>query len=350
MDWIRRNWPDLIIGFALLAVIAGIIATLLSGGSFFPFGSSVPNSGTQPAVVTPQVSQTPSNSVPATPDMTGTVTTETPPPGPPVTADEVSAVETQASESGASGTVTVISPEAPVASSDIESAESVIPLAPGTTSTNQASETTAPVVETSASTPSNLESGEASALFPESPYRISVGSYRDPSNAERRAEGFRAAGYPVFIGQQDDLSIVLVGPYNNRTEAEAVVATIQRDGLEAAPLLFELSDDPSQSASVVEAASTAASTTAEAVTSTTVQADVTPASTLQGSYLQAGAYDTSEGARPQRERLEGFGFTVAEVQEGSFVKLLVGPFSEDDLSSVQARLTAQGVDHFVRTF
>lgn len=33
MDWIRRNWPDLLIGVALVLVIAMIIATLLSGGS-----------------------------------------------------------------------------------------------------------------------------------------------------------------------------------------------------------------------------------------------------------------------------------------------------------------------------
>jgi len=39
MDWIRRNWPDLLIAIALVAVIAGIIATLLSGGSLWPSGS-----------------------------------------------------------------------------------------------------------------------------------------------------------------------------------------------------------------------------------------------------------------------------------------------------------------------
>ena len=40
MDWLRRNWPDLLIGVALVAVIAGIIATLISGGSFFPVGKN----------------------------------------------------------------------------------------------------------------------------------------------------------------------------------------------------------------------------------------------------------------------------------------------------------------------
>jgi hypothetical protein len=36
MDWMRRNWPDLAIGLALVAVIGGIVATLITGGSFFP--------------------------------------------------------------------------------------------------------------------------------------------------------------------------------------------------------------------------------------------------------------------------------------------------------------------------
>ena len=33
MDWFRRNWPDLVIGVALVAVVALIVVTLLSGGS-----------------------------------------------------------------------------------------------------------------------------------------------------------------------------------------------------------------------------------------------------------------------------------------------------------------------------
>ena len=40
MDWIRRNWPDLLIGLALILVISGIIITLLNGGTFNPFGQS----------------------------------------------------------------------------------------------------------------------------------------------------------------------------------------------------------------------------------------------------------------------------------------------------------------------
>ena len=49
MDWLRRNWPDLLIGIALVAVIAGIIAILITGGSFFTIGQ-------QPQQPPPQVS------------------------------------------------------------------------------------------------------------------------------------------------------------------------------------------------------------------------------------------------------------------------------------------------------
>lgn len=338
MDWIRRNWPDLIIGLALLAVIAGIIATLLSGGSFFGGVPANAPSVTPPATTAPQAAPTPAATAPDT-------ATEVLPPGPPVLPDPA-----VADEGSTQGDVVAVVPEtSELASSD---AETITPLAPGTNEVITASEGDAPVLETpvepQADAQMGLQNSAAGTLFPESPYRISVGSYRDASNAERRAESFRTAGYPVFIGQQDDLSIVLIGPYDERTEAEAALAAIQRDGLEAAPLLFELADDPSESANVVE---TAASAISESVSNATTQTQVVlPGNLTQGSYLQAGAYDTSEGARPQRERLESFGFNVAEIQEGSFIKLLVGPFNEDSLSSAQTRLSAQGVDHFVRTF
>jgi tetratricopeptide (TPR) repeat protein len=42
MDWLRRNWPDMAIGLALVAVIAGIVATLITGGSFFPVAPATP--------------------------------------------------------------------------------------------------------------------------------------------------------------------------------------------------------------------------------------------------------------------------------------------------------------------
>ncbi|MBW6456410.1 MAG: hypothetical protein K0A98_11055, partial [Trueperaceae bacterium] len=58
MDWLRRNWPDLAIGLALVAVIGGIIATLITGGTFFPATPAAPPpppAPTAPAVVPPEL-------------------------------------------------------------------------------------------------------------------------------------------------------------------------------------------------------------------------------------------------------------------------------------------------------
>ena len=54
MDWIRRNWPDLLIGVALFSVITGIVATLLSGGTILPTSSSAEvNNDFQPTSTEP---------------------------------------------------------------------------------------------------------------------------------------------------------------------------------------------------------------------------------------------------------------------------------------------------------
>ena len=46
--------------------------------------------------------------------------------------------------------------------------------------------------------------------------------------------------------------------------------------------------------------------------------------------------------------MSGLGFTVQSVDEGGLVKLLIGPFTSEQLSSVQATLDAAGIAHFVR--
>ena len=72
MDWFRRNWPDVLIGIALILVIAGIVSTLITGGSPFPFGS-----GNRPAapVQTPPPFEAPLDD--ATEDPAPTVPDET---------------------------------------------------------------------------------------------------------------------------------------------------------------------------------------------------------------------------------------------------------------------------------
>ena len=62
---------------------------------------------------------------------------------------------------------------------------------------------------------------------PDAPYRVSVGAYANRDNAQRQAEAFAGAGYPVFIGAQGNLNIVLVGPYDSESEARTVADRIR---------------------------------------------------------------------------------------------------------------------------
>ena len=58
-------------------------------------------------------------------------------------------------------------------------------------------------------------------------YRISLGAFGSRDNAENLALTFRDEGYPVFLGTQGELFIVLVGPYDELEEAERVSGQIE---------------------------------------------------------------------------------------------------------------------------
>src|SRR5690606_39842968 len=79
---------------------------------------------------------------------------------------------------------------------------------------------------------------------PDAPYRVSVGAYGNIDNAQRQLEAFRAAGYPVFLGTQGNLNIVLVGPYDTETEARGVAQRIRESNLGVPdPTVYLLEDD-----------------------------------------------------------------------------------------------------------
>jgi cell division septation protein DedD len=342
MDWMRRNWPDLLIGLALLLVIGGIIATLLNGGNFLPFGRNNP-----PATVSTPAESTgpvaPVNGGSSATDTAGpTAGTDTATGGvAPVdlsgnpnaaTLDTVAMPEDQ----GGEGTIIPVAPSGEGAAA---------PVTPDTAATEAINEAAGDTPTDTAATP--LAADVAASSTPAAPYRISVGAFGSTENAERRAQAFRDAGYPVFVANQGDLSLVLVGPYDSQAEAEQVKAQLQSSGLEANPIIYEFSpSDAAAPASTTETTSPA--DTSEPTASATTTTSVPPATTTGGRYLQVGAYGSLEAAAPQRSRLEGLGFTVSSVEEGSYIKLLVGPYDEAGLATAQNQLTAQGIEHFVR--
>src|SRR5690606_2091885 len=92
---------------------------------------------------------------------------------------------------------------------------------------------------------------------PDAPYRVSVGAYANRDNAQRQAEAFAAAGYPVFIGEQGNLNIVLVGPYDSESQARSVAERIRSSDMGVSdPTVYEFeADDASQASSAVASAS-----------------------------------------------------------------------------------------------
>jgi cell division septation protein DedD len=343
MDWIRRNWPDLLIGIALMAVIAGIIATLLTGGSFFPLGQSSENSVRQEqssatgrvAVTSPETSSR------------DEITT----PGGTTGANRQGAAVAQVGAVDAGQTPRAVEvtalplPGTPVASSVPETDER-----DGATSTAadssrvSANETTAPAGVAVTASGRNAAAA-TSAADSGGVYRISVGAFSNEENAERQAALFRDAGYPVFTGVQGDLSIVLVGPYDDLGDAERVAARIRSGGFRIEPVIYRFRPDDAAAA----AAGPTVSNQAAPVPASTAPAPQPTATAASGArYLQVGAYATAESAQPQRQRLEGLGFRVTARTEGKLVKLLVGPFAGDDLADARSVLDGQGIEHFPR--
>lgn len=343
MDWIRRNWPDLLIGVALLAVIAGIVATLLTGGSFFPLASgSDRGTSTQPPPVTsarPSVTTAPTGqgagpggtqetpSAAAQPDVTpvlpagGAAETPAGQAAPP-------AVEPAAEE-----------PAAP-------EVEAVTPVSPTSAAPPPAAQARPAATQAASAAPAAPAGQAGAGAQPEGAYRVGVGSFRSSENAERQAEVFRQAGYPVFVARQDDLSVVLVGPYDTESEARRALDRIATGGFGIEPLLYRYQPDEPAAAAPASAAPQQA---APAPTATEARpAGTEAAGATGGRYLQVGAYGSLQSAGPQRERLEALGFTVTARQEGNLVKLLVGPFDAAALSAAQARLEQQGIENFPR--
>lgn len=387
MDWLRRNWPDLLIGIALVAVIAGIIATLISGGSFFPFGGNR-NTGT----TTGQTSgQSTTLTTPLTPSGSSTTTqsgssgSQTGSSTTPSTSGSSTTTSgsTDAQSSGSS--ISVLPPAGSTSTTGSDTGSSTTTTTPATTgSATTGTEATTPTTSTLSTTPATTTSSSGStttssttsstistsAAGQGAPYRVSVGAFGSVDNANRQADAFRAAGYPVFLGTQGSLNIVLVGPYDTEAQARAVADRIRADAAlnVTDPTVYMLDNTDSDTSQSTTSSGSSTTTTSPATTSATTTTTTTPATTstttstqpttsattsvpatsASGRYLQVGAYGSRASSLPQRERVEGLGFVVSEREESGLIKLLIGPFDAAALGQAQARLTAAGVESFAR--
>ncbi|MEM7735351.1 MAG: SPOR domain-containing protein [Deinococcota bacterium] len=380
MDWIRRNWPDLLIGVALVAVIAGIVITLLSGGSFSLFNrqsriATTPTTPTPTTTTSPFNNTTTSNATTsnATTNNVATATTSPPSQLPADTAaatttpDATTPVTTQdpadvvvTTPNTTTGGIEPILPELPIEAPTgfTEPSAVAAPTPAPTTPAPTPAATPAPAV--TASTPIPVAAAERSA-----PYRVSVGAFGQRQNAEELASTFRAQGYPVFVAPENNLFITLVGPYTQEADAVQVADRIRAAGNDA--LVYRLPEpEPAAPAPVATASTPAPSPApapepvATAVTPAPVETPVAapapaPVATATdpdwvnrggSTVLQVGAYGSLESSLPQRRRLESLGFTVSERFADGLIRLVIGPFDERELAVVQAQLAVNGIDNF----
>ena len=348
MDWLRRNWPDLIIGVALIAVIAGIVATLLSGGSFLSFGGQRLGGEQPPAVQgspnadsdTGQAGQDPESSAPAD----GTSNAQQ-------GGVEPVAPDLQEGGAGASRAQGGAEEDAPADSPQTSGVDAVAPSEAG--ATPAADEETDQAAQGTAGQEASQGETDQGAAAPEgTSYRISVGAFASREGAQSVTERYSAEGLPTFVASQGDLSLALVGPYASEAEANEVAQRIIEDGGEALVYAFESEGAAGESDSEPGTAQGSASTessgdggaVADAVLDTADSVNDAPQS---GTFLQAGAFGSSESAQFRREQIEELGYVTSERETGAgLVRLFVGPLGPGEIEEAQTQLGALGIDSF----
>ena len=320
MDWLRRNWPDLLIGMALVAVIAGIVTTLLSGGSFLPLGGQegpVESSRTPPGM-------------------------EAEGPLPPAlderAAEEVeSIIPVRPGEPGEEDGP-VVAPDR--VTDEAEEEVTITPERPG------AEQPAPPAVEQEAEREPVQATADVSDVEPS--YRVGVGAFSNEENANRRAQQFRNEGFPVFIGRQGDFYLVLVGPFDEQDEAASAATRIRDTGIEPDARVFEFVPETAEEPEVdAEPAVALVEQVDEPA-----QLDDAPELAEDGArrYLQVGAYLSRQAAEPQLESMQEMGFEVTfrelPREDETLYRLLIGPFGPSELAAVQERLSERDIEHF----
>jgi cell division protein FtsN len=376
MDWLRRNWPDLLIGVALVAVIAGIVVTLLGGSIFDSLrgASRAPDVSPLQLPAASEELQEPVSPLAATPSTetagetaVDVVVLDATTPGEVVSplgeATAPAPLEEARGSPDATPSVVLLQPEG---ASDA-SPESEILEAETLEAEPLATETLIPV-EPAEAPPLEVATPATVTAAAAEPWRIAVGSFRNRDNAERRAEEYRAEGHPVSIGVEGDISVVLVGPFADEAETLSLAESFRRDGGEA--FVYRYDPDPEAAVETVEtsvAATTASpepsstatdtattteapteaptETTATGATSATAVSVTGPASSSR--YLQVGAFNHTASAEPRKQRLESMGYEVlSRTDDSGVVRLLIGPFDGEEMRNARERLDTQDIEHF----
>ncbi len=360
MDWLKRNWVDLLMGGLILAVVGGFLTLLLRGGVF------VGNTQNNAATPTPAITTIPAptgTTTPETPTSSNT-TAATPistPEAPTQTTTPATAVQTTSTQPVVKPSTT---PEKPTQKPAINAPN--IPTAPEVNSSPQTTSSSAaitkptkPVTATQntqnpASKPENTTSSKPNAATNTSSnagnynradflrnYRVAAGSYTRRESADRAVAQLRARGLPSQAFSSGKNYVVVIGPYARENNARTALTKVRQ----VFPDAILYNPDGTRETAALKPSTTKPSTTKPS------GGGSQPATlTAEIAYLQVGAFKDSRSAEPLLTKLRTAGFkTLLKNTSSGLLRVLVGPFSTPQIQDMQSELKTQGFTSFIVT-
>ena len=368
MEFLRRNWVDLLMALLIAAVIAAVLFLLLSGGKLFKSASNTLTSA--PVVTTPNTAIKPdSPEIPAntTKPAVKPVTSSTKPTlkptikpanTKPISVAEVPTIETNTKPKVALKPVT--KPKTTTAKIPTAVKPTQKPTAPVSNIKPRATTTPPNVKPTKPVTTPSTTSPKGSYL---SNYRIVVGTYKTRPRAETFAAQVRRQGFPARAVLSQYLYLVIVGPYSSQNSAERAFARLKT----AYPGAVLYRPDGSRSGStnkkttaprkIMEGSSSKPATLNSTLAKQPLKASMTATKNItqktetnpkiQTAYLQVGAFKNAASASPLLINLRKAGYTARlRVSSNGVTRVVIGPLTGTPLELARNDLRARGLQPF----
>jgi cell division septation protein DedD len=350
MDWLRRNWVDVLMAGLILAVVGGFLTLLLRGGVIKPNAETNPALNTNPTTSTVTTVPAPTTPTPAPTTPTPAPTTPTPPSSTqPATGNKPTPTpETIKPRTTVSLGVPDI-PEGPISAATTSNSSTTTAIKPSITKANAAtnlnptSPTTKPQaskVPTTTTSKPNTTSPKTTGTYTRADflrnYRVAAGSYINLERAKKAVTQLRARGLPAQTFPSATTHVVVVGPYARETSARTAFAKVRQLFPDA--ILYRPDGTKESYARVNPAPKTptpqGGSTGAPATFS------------LDTAYLQVGAFKDSKGATALLNKLKNAGFKPLTKSISGLLRVLVGPLQTNQIQTIRSELKNQGFEAF----
>jgi cell division protein FtsN len=357
MDWLKRNWVDVLMAGLILAVVGGLLTLLLRGGVFKPNTNTNTASGsTTPVTTVPAPTSTPKPIQPSSQPSPKPVVTPKPvvAPKPVVTPKPV----TTPKPSNKPRTTTPLGvpdiPEAPITTTKPS-------VSPKPTTITNTEVNTNPIITTNAITTTNrpvinkpIQASQTKITKPiQTPstplktlgtytradflrnYRVAAGSYTNLERAKKAVMQLRARGLPAQTFPSGQTHVVVVGPYARQAAARAALSKVRQTFPDA--ILYH----PDGTKEVSARAAT--------------QKTITPQSggtgqpatlNAESAYLQVGAFKDSKSALALLAKLKNAGFAPLTKTISGLLRVLVGPLQNNQIENTRSELKNQGFEAF----